>query len=263
MLSVADDTKSQITAAFEWATKDLEASPEDLLALLTQLLPPLEAYSDYATAEVNQIASEAFRRNRWKWSAYERFISEGHGVEQVTDAKVRIKDCPATDILAERMKLTELRELAKSQGIDIKSVRTKIAIAERILAKQSSAQVLDQIQFCRNGMLREAEKRVFDEMGELLVHRILQKKWALNRAPSYMDPDSKRFVYGLRLSVIKDGMTPRECIEASRAIKTMDDPFWKAHPVPCERLYCRCGVIAIVAGDPEGKEFVEAQKLRK
>lgn len=260
---MADDTKNQITAAFEWATKDLQASPEDLLALLAQLLPPLEAYSDYATAEVNQIASEAFRRNRWKWSAYERFVSEGRGIEQVTNAKVRIKDCPATDVLAERMKLVELREIAKSNGIDIKGLRRKIAIAERILARPPSVQVRDQIQSCRDDMLRDAEKRVVNEMGELLVHRILLKKWARDSAPSYMDREIKRFVKGLRLSVIEDAMTPRECIEASRTIKAMDDPFWKTHPVPCERLYCRCMIIAVVAGEPVGKEFIAAQKLKK
>lgn len=260
---MADNTKDQITAAFEWATKDLHASPEDLSVLLAQLLPPLEADTYDATAEANQIASEAFRRNRWKWSAYERFVSEGRGIEQVTDAKVRIKSYPATDILAERMKLIELRGIAKSQGIDTKGLRRKIAIAERILANQPSAQVLDQLQSWRNGMLRDAEKRIFDEMGELLVHRILSKKSASGSAPLYMDPDVKPFVYGLRLSIIEDGMTPRECIEASRTIKAMDAPFWKTHPVPCERLYCRCGVIAIVAGDPDGKEFMEAQKLKK
>lgn len=260
---MADNTKDRITAAFEWATKDLQASPEDLSALLAQLLPSLEACPDYATAEVNQIASEAFRRNRWKWPAYDRFVSEGRAVEQVTDAKVRINNYPATDILAERMKLTELRKIAKARETDIKGLRKKVAIAERILADQRSAQVLDQIESCRNDMLRDAEQRVFNEMGELLVHRILSKKGSHGRIPSNMDPEIKRFVYGLRLSVIKDGMTPRECIEASRTIRAVDDPFWKTHPVPCERLYCRCMIITIVAGDPEGKKFMEAQKFKK
>ena len=109
---------------------------------------------------------------------------------------------------------------------------------------------------CRAEMLREAENRAFDEMGELLVHRINSKKYAAQKDYFSYEPAVIRFLIGLRLSPIDDENTSRDCIEASRFVRAVDDAFWKSHPVPCDRLYCRCMIIPIVVGDPAAKDFI-------
>jgi len=251
----------QFEQAFEWSTRDIVA-PKDKLASLFKDLLPLIGTPGRAedTPAARRIASEAFRLNRWRWLAYERFAHEGHAVEQLADAEVRIGQLPDADVLADRMKLVEIKELALSEAVDIKGLRSKVAIAQRIWkAPRPSARVRDMAAKYRNAMLHDAEQRMFDEMGELLVHRIQSKKYALNRDQCNFDPDFRPFLVGLQLSTIRDERTPRECIEASRNVRPVDDEFWKTHPVPCERLLCRCTIMPItigMIGSEEAKAFL-------
>lgn len=247
-----------IEATFQWATRDLTASQDDLMVLFDALFPLVVSNSYEAIAEANRIAANAFRRHKWPWAAYERFIADGRAVEQIPEATVRIANIKDRDVLAERMKLMPLKDLARTEKVDVKGLRKKIEIAERVLTKGPSRTVQEKLLAGRAEMLREAEKRVFDEMGELLVHRINSKIYAGQKDYFSYSPEFTRFLVGLRLSPIDDGNTPRDCIEASRFVRAVDDAFWKNHPVPCDRLYCRCMIIPIVVGDPAAKDFVSS-----
>ena len=254
----------QFKQAFDWATRDIAAPKTELATLFKGLLPLIGTPGrpeDIPAA--GRIASEAFRLNGWRWLAYERFVHEGHAVEQLAEARVRIGELPDADVLADRMKLVQIKELALSEDVDIKGLRSKVAIAERILnASGPSARVRDMAAKYRDAMLHDVEQGIFDEMGELLVHRIQSKKYALNRDQSNFDPDLRSGLVGLRLSPIRDERTPRECIEESRTIRPVEDEFWKTHSVPCERLLCGCMITAIVIGSEEAKDFLSRQRSK-
>jgi hypothetical protein len=81
------------------------------------------------------------------------------------------------------------------------------------------------------------------DIGELFIHMILMKAYALRRHELRMKSTGR--MPFLMFNPIGDASTPRECIELDGVIKRFDDPFWESHPIPCGKPFCRCNIIAL------------------
>lgn len=80
------------------------------------------------------------------------------------------------------------------------------------------------------------------EMGELLMHRIVMAYYAQAKRLRLLDNATDRPVW--RLVAIEDGRTPQQCIQESRELHHWRSEFWRRKQLPCERLFCRCGISA-------------------
>jgi SPP1 gp7 family putative phage head morphogenesis protein len=92
------------------------------------------------------------------------------------------------------------------------------------------------------------------EKAELFVHFVVMKAYALRNQDNQMANTSRR-PYWL-FDTIDDGRTPPDCAKLDGTIKRWDDPFWKQHPIPCGRAFCRCTITSLSEKQAE-------QRMRK
>ena len=79
--------------------------------------------------------------------------------------------------------------------------------------------------------------------GELLAHRILMASHTRQRLLRHRDNVVDRPYW--RLVAIDDGRTCEECKGEARTAHRWDSAYWQTKTLPCERLLCRCRVVAL------------------
>lgn len=237
--------------AYEWATQDIDAAKDELAQLGLRIRVML-AREDVAAA--NDAADDAFQRHGWKWKRYEEFAQEQSSseVEDLPLMEAYISGLSAAEIICE-MPIQHVRQLARDHGISTKGLRKKRDIAQSISddvgAMPKITALVKSIRDAKISCLQADRDAVRQGMGEALVHRVFGKLYALRRLADVFDPDIARFVKGAALSTIRDGRTPPECLKEDGVARPLS--YWKARSEPpCLRLFCRCILVPVVAGDP-------------
>lgn len=83
----------------------------------------------------------------------------------------------------------------------------------------------------------------YREMGELLAHRLVMAYNSETRRQRYLDNVADRPVW--QLVAIEDGRTPAECLAEARSLHHCQSSYWRDKQLPCEKLFCRCRVMAL------------------
>lgn len=88
----------------------------------------------------------------------------------------------------------------------------------------------------------------FREAGELLAHRVIMTYYAQREFERYRANVDDRPYW--RLVIVDDGRTRDQCKLEALVAHRHDAPYWKRKKLPCEQLFCRCGVTALMKPDP-------------
>lgn len=82
---------------------------------------------------------------------------------------------------------------------------------------------------------------------ETLWHRISRLAYAFRDEEKFKK--SNHYAPYKLFSPVMDDRTPSECQALNGTVRRWNDIFWESHPVPCERLDCRCTWIQLSQRD--------------
>ncbi len=255
-------------------TKDETAQAVEIAqALCDELI--LEAYAN--TAElvdlcVRQVMKgDILKRNAgiWfitntpKWPRFESWQSDQFDTEDVNtedDLKRQIKwiEKGSSNKLLAELSVSEIKNVCLQLGVEVAGKSRKadfvaavsIAINDNKLISEMR-QLLIKYEIENNDYsLEQIRISDFKEMGELFLHRHFMIHMHRNHWRDF-EENAKERPY-LMFDAIDDGRTPKECMKLDGKIKRVNDPFWIEHPVPCEKLLCRCTLRSLSEQDKKG-----------
>ncbi len=196
-----------------------------------------------------EAASAFFEKHVAGWFRYNSWLEE-RWARQQQDMQVAIDDAKQKDLatLLSRKKFHELKKfysIIAGQPANGRKQEIVLALDDLLQSKRMAATVLD---VERKRLVRELKKQYTftsskKEMAELFTHRVMMLTYAKRRNEQPARNAELRPWW--LFDAVDDSHTPKECSRLSGTVKRHDDPFWKEHPIPCDRLFCQCGIILL------------------
>ncbi len=197
----------------------------------------------------DEAASVFFEKHVANWFRYSNWLAEQRACKNL-DMQVAINDAKQKDLitLLNRKKFHELKKFYGTiAGKPATGRKQEIASAldDLLHKKRMAATVLD---LERKRLVRELKRQYTitsskKEMAELFTHRVMMLTYA-KRRDEQPSGNAELRPWWL-FDAVDDARTPKECSRLNGTVKRHDDPFWKEHPIPCDRLFCQCGIILL------------------
>jgi len=231
-------------AAFYEVAKELKTTGGNLHALAYSL-----RQHDNSPLLQNEAASAFFEQHVTGWSRYDDWLAEQR-TRQEQDKQSSITDAKQQDLISllSRKKFHELKKFysavagkpitGRKQDVvfELDGLLHKKRMADKVLElerKRLVSEVVLQFEVI-------SSKK---EMAELFAQRVMMLTYARRRNEQYsMNPGQRPWWL---FDAVEDAHTPEECSRLIGTVKRNNDPFWKEHPIPCDRLFCHCGIILL------------------
>jgi hypothetical protein len=239
--------------AFRKVARELATTGGDIAELARRLHA-----RDGNPRERNKAAAAYFEQHVVGWNRYDQWL----------EAKRNTNSKRLEEELAEAQKKDLAALLEYRPTGEIKTLYHSIA-GKRVPGKRK-AEIVSALESLLNerglsNKVRDVERRRLarklqeklevradkKEMAELFVHRVTMSFCARRRREQHLRTSESRPWW--LFDAVDDDRTPGYCARLDGTVKRFDDPFWTEHPIPCERLFCRCSIRSLT--DAQANEY--------
>lgn len=209
-----------------------------------------------------------FATHKPKWPRFDAWRIEQYAEQDKEDAKSflsRLK-CADSGPIQDTLNfftVQEIKDLCKQLDVKISGKAKKSLFIESVTdaicagnkIKPLRSLIRQRMQEKREKELAHAVVAQFHEMGELFLNRHLMIHMMRIHWLGFEENKDERPY--LMFDAINDSRTREQCIKLDNTIKRVGDQFWKKHPVPCEKLLCRCSLRSL--SEREAVEMINSQ----